>query len=156
MGTFWFSLNFLEKSFWRYWLSKTHHQVTELLDGFWDLHAHPGPRGAHARIWARKFEFPKIAQNQACGCSTCRSQCPEHEDNFLFEIELKLTELRGVTRLPYMGASTNFDYYCAIKWPNFNIFQWDLFYMISTHKLHHISKFQLKTAKMWILCPKNL
>ena len=72
--------------------------MTELLDGFRDLHAHPGTWGAHAQVWARKFEFLKVAQNQACEYSTSRSQCPEHEDNFLFEIGLKLTELRGITR----------------------------------------------------------
>ena len=93
-----FSLNFLAKSFWRYCLTKNHSPVPELLDGFRDLYAHPGPRGGRAQIWARKFEFSEIDQNQACGYSTCRSQCPEHEDNFLFEIGLKLTELRGVTR----------------------------------------------------------
>ena len=137
-------LKFFGKSFWRYWLTKNHHPVTELLDGFRDLYAHPGPRGGRAQIWARKFEFSEIDQNQACGYSTCRSQCPEHEDNFLFEIGLKLTELRGVTRRPYMGVSANFGYYCAIKWLNSNIFRWDLLYMISTPKVHKIKILKLK------------
>ena len=141
MGQILFQPKFLEKSLSRYWLTKNHHPVAELLDGFRDLHAHPCPRGARAQIWARKLEFSKIDQNQACMYSTCRSQCPEHQDNFLFEIGLKLTELRGITRCPYMVASANFGYFCAIKWPNLNIFQWDLFYMISTLELHHISKF---------------
>ena len=104
-----------------------------------DLHAHPCPRGA--QIWARKLEFSKIDQNQACMYSTCRSQCPEHQDNFLFEIGLKLTELRVITRCPYMVASANFGYFCAIKWPNLNIFQWDLkFYMISTLELRWVKR----------------
>ena len=89
-----------------------------------------------------KFRILKIGQNQACRCSTCRSQCPEHEDNFLFEIGPKMTKLWTKTRCPYMGANGILGYYCAIKWPNFNIFQWNLFYMISTLKLHHIPKFQ--------------
>ena len=106
------------------------------------LHPTGRARGGHTHTRAQNFDFFKIGQNQACRYSTCRSQCPEHEDNFLFEIGLKLTELRDLTRCPYMGANGNLGYYCAIKWPNFNIFQWNLFYMISTLKLHHISKFQ--------------
>ena len=105
--------------------------------------SHPsGPAGRPRPNLGAIIRILNIDQNQACGCSTCRSQCPEHEDNFLFEIGLKLTELRGLTRCPYMGANGILGYYCAIKWPNFNIFQWNLFYMISTLKLHHIPKFQ--------------
>ena len=103
----------------------------------------PNGRAQRARQYTcAKFRLFKIGQTQACRYSTCRSQCPEHEYNFLFEIGLNLTKLRAITRCPYMDARANLGYYCAIKWPNFNIFQWDLFYMISTLELHYISKFQ--------------
>ncbi len=99
------------------------------------------PAGTHAHIWAcPKSTYLKIGQNQACRYSTCRSRCPEHEDNFLFEIGRKLTELRAMARCPYMGARANFGRFWAITWPNFNIFEWNLFYMINTLELHHISK----------------
>ena len=59
-------------------------------------------------------------QNQACGCSTCRSQCPEHEDNFLFEIGLKLTELRGITLLRAKATLSHLEsllgYISKIHW----------------------------------------
>ena len=77
--------------------------------------------------------------------STCASWCPEHGDTFLFEIGLKMTELWTITRLVASGRETNFGHFWVIKWSNINIFQWDLFYMISIPKLHYISKFQLNS-----------
>ena len=47
-----------------------------------------------------------------------------------------MTELRAKNVCPYMGAHPIFDYILALKWSNFNIFTWDLFYMINMHKLH--------------------
>ena len=126
-------------------MAEGHQPVTELLEGFRDLCTFLALRGGHAHFWARKFEYPKIGQNQAPRYYTCSPLCPEHGDTFLFEIGLKLTELRAIPRCPNMGVRREFDRFWAIKWPNINIFQWDLFYMISIPKLHHISKFQLKT-----------
>ena len=123
-------------------MTKKTHPWAELLVGFWDFRAQPVARGGHPYTRAQNFDFFKIGQHQACRYSTCRSQCPEHEDNFLFEIGPKMTKLWTKTRCPYMGVQANFGYFCAIEWPNSNIFQWNLFYMISTLKLHHIPKFQ--------------
>ena len=103
------------------------------------------PTGQPCPFLGIKYEYLNVAQNQASKYSTCSSQCPEHEDNFLFEIGHKMTKLRANTLCPNMGASANFGHFCAIRWPNINIFQWDLGYMICTPKLHHTSKFQFKS-----------
>ena len=126
-------------------MTKNTHPVTELLEGFRDLHANLVLWGGRAHFWARKFEYSKIGHNQAPRYSTFSPLCPEHRDTFLFEIVLKMTELRAITQCPNMGVRREFDHFWVIKWPNINIFQWDLFYMISIPKLHHISKFQLKS-----------
>ena len=51
----------------------------------------------------------------------------------------------GKKRMPiYMARVPYFDYILAVELANFNIFTWDLFYMISSHKLHIIiAKLQL-------------
>ena len=54
-----------------------------------------------------------------------------------------MTELWAKNACPYMGADAIFDYILALKWANFNIFTWDLFYMIYTHKRHIIAKLQV-------------
>ena len=74
--------------------------------------------------------------------SSDSSLSPEHRDIFLFEIGLKVTKLWPKCACPYMDARANFDRFMALEWPDYNIFAWNLFYMISTLELHHISKFQ--------------
>ena len=59
---------------------------------------------------------------------------------FLFEIGLNLTELWAKAGCPSGRPRANFGGFWAITWPNFNIFAWDLFYMINTPELHHIAK----------------
>ena len=54
-----------------------------------------------------------------------------------------MTELWAKNACPYMGADAIFDYILALKWANFNIFTWDLFYMIYTHKRYIIAKLQV-------------
>ena len=57
----------------------------------------------------------------------------------------------------YMGAQANFDRFWTIIWPNFNIFEWNLFYVINTLELHHIyPNYFLLAAKIWISGPINL
>ena len=56
-----------------------------------------------------------------------------------------MTELWTITRVVASGRETNFGRFWVIKWSNINIFQWNLFYMISIAKLHYISKFQLNS-----------
>ena len=43
---------------------------------------------------------------------------------------------------PYMGVRVILAFKLVIKWSNFNIFQWALFYMTNTLEIHHISKFK--------------
>ena len=57
---------------------------------------------------------------------------------YFFEIGPNITELWAKNVCPYMGVHPIFDYILALKWSNFNIFTWDLFYMINRHKLHII------------------
>ena len=58
-----------------------------------------------------------------------------------FEIGPKMIKPKREAHIWARGG--DFGYFCVIEWPNSNIFQWDLFYMISTLELHdHISKFQ--------------
>ena len=45
-----------------------------------------------------------------------------------------------------MATRPIFDYILALEWANFNIFTWDLFYMIDMHKLHLIAKLELSTV----------
>ena len=47
-----------------------------------------------------------------------------------------MTELWAKNVCPYMARVPYFDYILAVELANFNIFTWDLFYMISSHKLH--------------------
>ena len=54
-----------------------------------------------------------------------------------------MTELWAKNACPYMGASTIFDYILALKLANFNIFTWDLFYMIHRHETHIIAKLEV-------------
>ena len=54
-----------------------------------------------------------------------------------------MTELWAKNVCPYMARAPYFDYILAVELANFNIFTWDLFYMISSHKLHIIAKLQL-------------
>ena len=54
-----------------------------------------------------------------------------------------MTELWAKNVCPYMARVPYFDYILAVELANFNIFTWDLFYMISSHKLHIIAKLQL-------------
>ena len=98
-------------------MTKNLHPWAELLVGFWDFRAQPVARGGHTHTRARNFEFFKIGENQACRYSTCRSQCPEHEDNFLFEIGPKMTKLWTKNVCPYMDASPNFDLIMAPECP---------------------------------------
>ena len=114
--------------------------MAKLLEKIWDLRAQMCPRGARAHIWAQIFDFLKSSQNHANRGSTCRSQCPEHGTIFLFEIGLNLTELWAKAGCPSGRPRANFGGFWAITWPNFNIFAWDLFYMITTPELHHIAK----------------
>ena len=58
-------------------------------------------------------------------------------------ISLKLTELWHQYACPYMGAHAKFDLLIAPDWPNYNIFWWNLFYMINRHKLHIIVEQEL-------------
>ena len=48
-----------------------------------------------------------------------------------------MTELWAKNACPYMGARTIFDYNSALKWANFNIFAWNLFYMMHRHETHN-------------------
>ena len=62
---------------------------------------------------------------------------------FLFvQIGPKMTEIWAETYTPKYGASADFDIYRAIKWPNFNIFGWDLRYMISWYNIHILCDLQ--------------
>ena len=45
--------------------------------------------------------------------------------------------------MTYMGAHAKFDILIAPDWPNYNIFGWDLFFMIKRHKLHIIVEQEL-------------
>ena len=54
-----------------------------------------------------------------------------------------MTELWAKNVCPYMVTRPIFDYILALEWANFNIFTWDLFYMIDMHKLHLIAKLEL-------------
>ena len=54
-----------------------------------------------------------------------------------------MTKLWTKNVCPYMARAPYFDYVLAVELANFNIFTWDLFYMISSHKLHIIGKLQL-------------
>ena len=54
-----------------------------------------------------------------------------------------MTELWAKNVCPYMARVPYFDYILAVELANFNIFTWDLFYTISSHKLHIIAKLQL-------------
>ena len=71
------------------------------------------------------------------------SWSPEHSHIKIFEIGPKMTELWAKNACPYMGASTIFDYILALKWANFNIFTWDLFYMIDRHETHIFAKLEV-------------
>ena len=46
----------------------------------------------------------------------------------------------GKKHMPIYGNAPYFDYILALEWANFNIFTWDLFYMISSVKIHNISE----------------
>ena len=84
----------------------------------------------------RQMLFLFLAQYYANRGLSERSRSPEYQDIKIFEIGWKMTELWALTRCPNMGADTILALKSALKWANINIFQWDLFYMISRHKLH--------------------
>ena len=58
-----------------------------------------------------------------------------------------MTKLRAKTWVLARARNAVFGHYLAIKWPNFNIFGSDLFYMINSHKVRVIAKLQLN----WVL-----
>ena len=73
----------------------------------------------------------------------------------IFGIGLKLTELRAKTVCPYMGGGPYFDLIMATECPKYNIFWWNLFYMLDRHKLHIIAKYQLSNYWNGHLRPKK-
>ena len=92
-------------------------------------------RCTHAQIWAENLAFLFLAQKWSIGYSIDSSWSPEHSHIKIIEIGPKMTELWALTRCPNMGAGAILALKSALKWANINIFQWNLFYMISMHKL---------------------
>jgi len=119
------------------------HRWGKLLAKFFHLYAKWATRHTHAQIWAENLAFLFLAQKWSTGYSIDSSWSPEHSHIKIFEIGPKMTELWAKNACPYMGADAIFDYILALKWANFNIFTWDLFYMIHRHETHIIAKLQV-------------
>ena len=107
---------------------------------------------------ARQMLFLFLAQYYANRGLSERSWSPEYQDIKIFEIGWKMTELWDLTRCPNMGADAIMALKSALKWAHINIFQWDLFYMISRHTVHcmPVVNENCIAVKTWILWPKNL
>ena len=73
--------------------------------------------------------------------------CPNMARKFGFGP--KMTELWAKNTCPYMGARTILDYNSALKWVDFNIFAWNLFYKIHRHKTHNCKV----RSRLVIKCP---
>jgi hypothetical protein len=108
-----------------------------------------------ASLWPKNIEFLK--QNQGNECSTWSYWSSGNEDIIFikFDIWQKRPSYGSKCRCLNMSASAKFCRFWPITWANFNIFQWNYFYMIDRLEIHHPPYFWSIAAKMWILGQKN-